>query len=176
MALANWSWGMYPGLSHGAMNTISEHGTPEQLTAVDLEKIGIGRALGQVNQRAQIAEQRYFDQCRDQPDHQQGGEHGPHLALYIHIPWCVRKCPYCDFNSHTASPVLPEDFFLQHLIPCEQQADISLEQLRPCLVALLGMPGHALDGVMGKQLVDNGLLVGDKPVQTGGTNGGIKQR
>ncbi|MGK9559499.1 hypothetical protein O6495_25060, partial [Salmonella enterica subsp. enterica] len=25
----------------------------------------------------------------------------PPLALYIHIPWCVRKCPYCDFNSHT---------------------------------------------------------------------------
>ena len=28
--------------------------------------------------------------------------HLPPLALYIHIPWCVRKCPYCDFNSHTA--------------------------------------------------------------------------
>jgi oxygen-independent coproporphyrinogen-3 oxidase len=25
----------------------------------------------------------------------------PPLSLYIHIPWCVRKCPYCDFNSHT---------------------------------------------------------------------------
>ena len=24
----------------------------------------------------------------------------PPLALYVHIPWCVRKCPYCDFNSH----------------------------------------------------------------------------
>lgn len=28
----------------------------------------------------------------------------PPLALYIHIPWCVRKCPYCDFNSHAAGP------------------------------------------------------------------------
>jgi len=40
----------------------------------------------------------------------------PPLALYIHIPWCVRKCPYCDFNSHTASPVLPEDEYVDALL------------------------------------------------------------
>jgi oxygen-independent coproporphyrinogen-3 oxidase len=40
----------------------------------------------------------------------------PPLALYIHIPWCVRKCPYCDFNSHAASPVLPEQEYVDALL------------------------------------------------------------
>ncbi len=40
----------------------------------------------------------------------------PPLALYIHIPWCVRKCPYCDFNSHKADNELPEAAYLQALL------------------------------------------------------------
>ena len=39
----------------------------------------------------------------------------PPLALYVHIPWCVRKCPYCDFNSHERSGVLPEAEYLDAL-------------------------------------------------------------
>jgi len=39
----------------------------------------------------------------------------PPLSLYIHIPWCVRKCPYCDFNSHTAAEKLPEKEYLKSL-------------------------------------------------------------
>jgi len=35
----------------------------------------------------------------------------PPLALYVHIPWCISKCPYCDFNSHAAPEALPEDAF-----------------------------------------------------------------
>jgi putative oxygen-independent coproporphyrinogen III oxidase len=40
----------------------------------------------------------------------------PPLALYIHIPWCVRKCPYCDFNSHAAGPTLPEEEYVDALL------------------------------------------------------------
>ncbi|SFP66307.1 oxygen-independent coproporphyrinogen-3 oxidase [Geopseudomonas sagittaria] len=40
----------------------------------------------------------------------------PPLALYIHIPWCVRKCPYCDFNSHAAGPELPEVAYVDALL------------------------------------------------------------
>lgn len=40
----------------------------------------------------------------------------PPLALYIHFPWCIRKCPYCDFNSHTLKNDLPEKEYLNALI------------------------------------------------------------
>ncbi|WP_202904694.1 radical SAM family heme chaperone HemW [Marinagarivorans algicola] len=46
----------------------------------------------------------------------------PPLSLYVHIPWCVRKCPYCDFNSHTSEQSLPETQYVQALI-----ADLTLE-------------------------------------------------
>lgn len=39
----------------------------------------------------------------------------PPLALYVHIPWCVRKCPYCDFNSHPLREDLPEAAYLDAL-------------------------------------------------------------
>ena len=40
----------------------------------------------------------------------------PPLALYIHIPWCVRKCPYCDFNSHEARGEVSESIYVDALI------------------------------------------------------------
>jgi putative oxygen-independent coproporphyrinogen III oxidase len=40
----------------------------------------------------------------------------PPLALYVHMPWCVRKCPYCDFNSHAARGPIPEQAYVDALI------------------------------------------------------------
>jgi putative oxygen-independent coproporphyrinogen III oxidase len=40
----------------------------------------------------------------------------PPLALYLHFPWCVKKCPYCDFNSHAARGDIPEDEYVSALI------------------------------------------------------------
>lgn len=48
----------------------------------------------------------------------------PPLALYVHIPWCIRKCPYCDFNSHTATPELPEQAYVEAVL-----ADLDLDLL-----------------------------------------------
>lgn len=40
----------------------------------------------------------------------------PPLSLYIHIPWCIKKCPYCDFNSHVATSVIPEADYVKAVI------------------------------------------------------------
>ena len=40
----------------------------------------------------------------------------PPLSLYVHLPWCVRKCPYCDFNSHAAGDELPADAYVDALL------------------------------------------------------------
>lgn len=40
----------------------------------------------------------------------------PPLSLYVHLPWCVRKCPYCDFNSHSAGDGAPTDRYVEALL------------------------------------------------------------
>ncbi len=50
----------------------------------------------------------------------------PPLSLYIHIPWCVRKCPYCDFNSHEAKSDLLEQQYVAALI---RDLELALPQI-----------------------------------------------
>ncbi len=38
------------------------------------------------------------------------------LSLYVHIPWCIKKCPYCDFNSHESRSAIPENEYIDALI------------------------------------------------------------
>jgi oxygen-independent coproporphyrinogen-3 oxidase len=61
----------------------------------------------------------------------------PPLAVYLHFPWCVRKCPYCDFNSFTLHDTLPEDAYVAAL-----KADIAAQapalEGRPVVSVFLG--------------------------------------
>ena len=60
----------------------------------------------------------------------------PPLSLYIHTPWCVRKCPYCDFNSHERGE-LPEAAYLQALLKDLDQ-DLPLIRDRPVETVFIG--------------------------------------
>jgi len=59
------------------------------------------------------------------------------LSLYIHIPWCVKKCPYCDFNSHALKNKLPEQEYIDALID-DLQHDLMHVQDRPITSIFLG--------------------------------------
>jgi putative oxygen-independent coproporphyrinogen III oxidase len=51
----------------------------------------------------------------------------PSLALYVHMPWCVRKCPYCDFNSHQLKSAAPDSSYIDALI---RDFDLELPRLQ----------------------------------------------
>jgi oxygen-independent coproporphyrinogen-3 oxidase len=59
------------------------------------------------------------------------------LAVYVHLPWCVRKCPYCDFNSHAASRRIPEDTYVTALL-ADLDADLDLAAGRTVASVFLG--------------------------------------
>ncbi len=59
------------------------------------------------------------------------------LALYVHVPWCVRKCPYCDFNSHPLREPLDEERYLAALL-ADLAADAPLAGGRPVRTVFIG--------------------------------------
>jgi oxygen-independent coproporphyrinogen-3 oxidase len=61
----------------------------------------------------------------------------PPLALYVHVPWCVQKCPYCDFNSHEASGTIPEREYVDALI-ADLQSALPLIWGRPVVSVFFG--------------------------------------
>lgn len=61
----------------------------------------------------------------------------PPLSLYIHFPWCLRKCPYCDFNSYTLQSNLPEAAYIDALI-ADLKAELSKIQNRPIISIFMG--------------------------------------
>jgi oxygen-independent coproporphyrinogen-3 oxidase len=61
----------------------------------------------------------------------------PPLSLYVHLPWCVRKCPYCDFNSHELKTDLPADEYIRALLT-DLEYDLPLVWGRPVVSIFLG--------------------------------------
>lgn len=61
----------------------------------------------------------------------------PPLSLYIHIPWCVQKCPYCDFNSHALKGEVPHDDYVQHLL-ADLDKDVAMAQGREITTIFIG--------------------------------------
>jgi len=92
----------------------------------------------------------------------------PPLALYIHIPWCVKKCPYCDFNSHGLKAALPQDAYVAALM-ADLEQDLPLVWGRPVSSIFFGggTPslfdaahiGAILDGVSARLPLRPGLEV-----------------
>lgn len=92
----------------------------------------------------------------------------PPLALYIHIPWCIEKCPYCDFNSHAVKQGIPEQEYIAHLL-ADLDQDLPLVNGRslssifigggtPSVFSAEGI-GQILDGVKQRLSCDTDMEV-----------------
>lgn len=90
------------------------------------------------------------------------------IAVYVHLPWCVRKCPYCDFNSHAAPSILPEEDYVQALL-ADLQGDVEIAAGRsvgsvffgggtPSLFSARSI-GRVLDGIAAALPVAEGVEV-----------------
>jgi len=79
----------------------------------------------------------------------------PPLSVYIHVPWCVRKCPYCDFNSHALQGDVPETQYLDALAADLEQALPSIWG-RPVVSVFIG---GGTPSLLSAQAMDNMLAL-----------------
>ncbi|CAA2930903.1 radical SAM family heme chaperone HemW [Arsenophonus endosymbiont of Bemisia tabaci] len=80
----------------------------------------------------------------------------PPLSLYVHIPWCVQKCPYCDFNSHALKGELPQQEYVTHLLT-DLQADLALINGRQVKSIFIGGGTPSLFDVKAMQSLLDGI-------------------
>lgn len=80
----------------------------------------------------------------------------PPLSLYIHIPWCVQKCPYCDFNSHAQKGDIPSAEYVDHLL-ADLDADVALTSGREIGTIFIGGGTPSLLSAEGMQRLMDGV-------------------
>ncbi|WP_241611215.1 radical SAM family heme chaperone HemW [Rosenbergiella epipactidis] len=80
----------------------------------------------------------------------------PPLSLYIHIPWCVQKCPYCDFNSHALKGEVPHQEYVEHLLK-DLDESLHLVQGRHLSTIFIGGGTPSLLSSQAMQLLMDGV-------------------
>lgn len=80
----------------------------------------------------------------------------PPLSLYVHVPWCVRKCPYCDFNSHAQNGELPEAAYIDALL-ADLRDDLHYVQGRSLHTIFIGGGTPSLFGAASYQRLLAGI-------------------
>ena len=83
------------------------------------------------------------------------------LGLYVHLPWCVRKCPYCDFNSHEARTDIPENGYVDALLADLEWSQDQLGKRRFATVYFGGGTPSLFSGAAIGRLLDE-LRAGDR--------------
>jgi oxygen-independent coproporphyrinogen-3 oxidase len=78
------------------------------------------------------------------------------LSLYIHLPWCVQKCPYCDFNSHEMKNHLPETLYVDALLD-ELDSHLALINRRPLISIFFGGGTPSLFSAQSVERILNGV-------------------
>ncbi|MGH8136217.1 MAG: radical SAM family heme chaperone HemW, partial [Steroidobacteraceae bacterium] len=78
------------------------------------------------------------------------------IAVYVHLPWCVRKCPYCDFNSHAAPERIPEEAYVTAVL-ADLDADLDLAAGRTVTSVFLGGGTPSLFGTAAISTLLTGL-------------------